>query len=186
MASPVPDDVPRSLTAIEPALRRRHRRQAVRVIVSDGTAVLLLADSDPGKPGSQWWVTPGGGIDVGESPEAAAVRELFEEVGLVAAVEDLVGPVARRLVIHGYSDHILEQSETFYLLRTARFEADDSGHTEIERATLLGYDWITITDLGNLDIPLWPANLTEMLAHADHCGSPLELGTVEESTVPVE
>ena len=33
-------------------------------------------------PDRMLWATPGGGIDVGESAEAAIVRELAEEVGL--------------------------------------------------------------------------------------------------------
>jgi 8-oxo-dGTP pyrophosphatase MutT (NUDIX family) len=155
-------------------------------MVSDSTAVLLLADSDPGTPGSRWWVTPGGGIDAGESPKAAAVRELLEEVGLSATEDELSGPVAHRRVIHGYSDHILDQDETFYLLRADRFEVDSSGQTATEQVTLRGYGWIPITELGCLDIPLWPANLPELLSHADKGGDPLELGIVEESTVAVE
>lgn len=36
------------------------------------------------------WEVPGGGIDQGETPESAAVRELSEEVGLVVTEEQLV------------------------------------------------------------------------------------------------
>ena len=36
------------------------------------------------------WTLPGGGIDFGEDPEAAVVREFIEETGLVVKVERLV------------------------------------------------------------------------------------------------
>ena len=45
--------------------------------------VFEAADTDPGVPGSRWWVTPGGGVDPGESEEEAAVRELAEETDMV-------------------------------------------------------------------------------------------------------
>lgn len=50
-------------------------RRGARVLLIAGEEVLLLNDSDPGIPGSSWWVTPGGGIDAGENPAEAACRE---------------------------------------------------------------------------------------------------------------
>lgn len=50
------------------------------------------------------WVFPGGGIDPGESPENAALREIEEETGIKASITRLVGeytPV-NRLAKHTY------------------------------------------------------------------------------------
>jgi mutator protein MutT len=37
------------------------------------------------------WALPGGRLEAGETPEAAALREIAEEVGLVLAADDLLG-----------------------------------------------------------------------------------------------
>ena len=162
------------------------RRRAARVIVrardADGRArVLLFADTDPGVAGSRWWVTPGGGMDPGESEPQTAVRELFEETGLVVAEADLQGPVARRVVVHGYSDQVLVQEETFFLVDTEQFEVDTSGFTDLERLTLLDHGWFFS------DAPqargAWPRQLPDLF---DWAGEPLlDWGLMEESTVPV-
>ena len=119
----------RRLTPVPPAQRPRRGRRATRVVVTDGVRVLLFADTDPGIPGSRWWVTPGGGIDEGETERDAGVREVFEETGLRVAASELVGPVMTRTVVHGYSDQVLTQHETFFVLRTEPFEGGTAGHT---------------------------------------------------------
>jgi hypothetical protein len=46
--------------------------------------LLLFLARDSTRPGQHWWVTPGGGLQIGESFEEAASRELHEETGLRA------------------------------------------------------------------------------------------------------
>ena len=60
------------------------RLAAYGVIRRDGR--LLLARVAPGNLGAGFWVLPGGGLEFGEAPEAAAVREVEEETGLQAQV----------------------------------------------------------------------------------------------------
>ncbi|MFT3860506.1 NUDIX hydrolase [Micropruina sp.] len=175
----------RSFVALDPGSRPVRRRSAVRVMVSDGSSVLLLSDTDPGAPGTRWWVTPGGGIDPGEQPAQAAVRELAEETGRAVDPADLVGPVLRRVVIHGYSDQVLVQAELFYLLPVpAPFELDTSGFTDDEKITIAAWAWHPVEQLAGLPDPVWPAGLADLLALADRPASwPVDAGVVEESTV---
>ena len=165
--------------------RRRHQRRGTRVVVTDLTSVLLLADTDPGVPGSRWWVTPGGGIDAGESDRDAAARELAEETGLVVAPDQLIGPVAEREAVHGYSDRILVQQESFFVLVVEEpFEPDPGGLTASELLRLDGWAWHRLDALAQLPEPVWPAMIPDLVARIG-VSTVLQLGRIEESTVPV-
>lgn len=63
-------------------------RVAAYGIVIDGDRILLAHWREHGHSG---WTLPGGGIDPGEDPADAAVREIFEETGYTAELDDLVG-----------------------------------------------------------------------------------------------
>jgi 8-oxo-dGTP pyrophosphatase MutT (NUDIX family) len=150
----------------------------------DYDRTLLFQDSDPGLPDSRWWVTPGGGIDPGETLQQAAVREVKEETGYDLAESDLLGPIATRHVVHGYSDQVIEQDEAFFLAMVSGFEVDVSAHTPDEQLTLLQHRWWTHDDLRNTDEWIWPHELVELWSLAGEPDSwPVDLGTQEESTV---
>ncbi|MDX3901222.1 MAG: (deoxy)nucleoside triphosphate pyrophosphohydrolase [Sphingobium sp.] len=53
---------------------------AAALVDADGR--VLLQQRPPGKPMPGLWEFPGGKVESGETPEAALIRELLEEVGI--------------------------------------------------------------------------------------------------------
>ena len=173
-----------------PEDRPRFDSRAVRVLVLDeADRMLLFLDSDLGlDPVAHWWVTPGGGVDPGESDLEAAVRELREETGLAVDAGELVGPLLTRVVVHGYSDKVVDQTEVLYVARVRAFEVDTSGHTEEEMLTVADIRWWRLGDLATTTDDVWPRDVLAVLDLASHPGAwkdgPVQAETVEESSVP--
>lgn len=76
---------------------------AVALIDADGR--VLLAQRPEGKSMAGLWEFPGGKVEPGESPEAALIRELGEELG-IETKESCLAPLT--FASHGYdSFHLL-------------------------------------------------------------------------------
>lgn len=77
----------------------------VAVALINGDGDILLAQRPPGKSMAGLWEFPGGKVHDGETPEAALVRELKEELSINVSPADL-DPIT--FASHGYADfHLL-------------------------------------------------------------------------------
>jgi len=65
---------------------------ATSLVVVDGKNNILLVKRSV-EPKKGFWCLPGGFLELGESPEASALRELKEETGLNGQIDRLLGVV---------------------------------------------------------------------------------------------
>ena len=142
----------------------RARRPCAKVLIVDERGdVLLLSGIDRTKPDvPPWWFPVGGAIEVGETPEAAAMREAFEETGLLI---DDPGPIVfTRRFSWDFEGTEYDQEEWYFLVRTSRFEPVPTAWTETESATLRGHRWWPIAELRTTDETVFPEDLASQLA----------------------
>lgn len=144
----------------------KHRETARILLHSPQNTFLLLKthfDPEVGLPPR--WLTPGGGIDKGETPKMAAVRELREETGLTLSESQIAEPIlitsgrwdwADGISFHTYTD-------TIFRFEIEEFEPDTSGFTKDEYRDVLEYRWWNLDDLLASDEPLGPHQLRSLL-----------------------
>jgi len=66
-------------------------RVAAYAVANDDDGRMLLCHIAPSVGVGDVWTLPGGGLDFGEAPEVAVLRELNEETGYVGELDGLVG-----------------------------------------------------------------------------------------------
>ena len=121
------------------------RPRACGALIQDNV-ILMVRHVEPSR---SYWTLPGGGIEAGETPAEAAVREVWEETGLrVRAV---------RLLWEGDYGHGGRTSPEYCYL--VALEADGDGpaaalgldpeeaHLASDQRLLQGVAWVPLTDL---------------------------------------
>jgi 8-oxo-dGTP pyrophosphatase MutT (NUDIX family) len=118
-------------------------RRAARVLVVDPAGrVLMIHGFDPHDPGSTYWYTIGGGVDVGETDLDAAVREVWEETGLRIGREELVGPVHHDEVEFPFEGRTIVQHQVFFVLATDHYQPSPQAFEGTELRSTLEIGWI--------------------------------------------
>ena len=143
-------------------------RPAARLLVLDPDDRLLLFKFEFRREplnGSLFWATPGGAVDPGETFEAAALRELFEETGIVVAHP---GPqvATREAVFRAADGEPVRADERYFLIRTDRPALSREGWTALEREVMTAHRWWTIGEIRGADEQIWPEDLADIVAAA--------------------
>ncbi len=73
----------------------RRTRLAAYALVRDADGRLLLCRIAAGDSAAGYWTLPGGGVEWGEDPADAVLRELGEETGLSGVVDAVAGVYSR-------------------------------------------------------------------------------------------
>jgi 8-oxo-dGTP pyrophosphatase MutT (NUDIX family) len=139
-------------------------RPAARVLVVDESdRILLFHGADPARPSIRFWFTPGGGLDVGESPTEGAARELYEETGLRVPAEELGEPVFADLAEFPFDGIWYRCPQLFFLVRVPVFDVAAIAWTELEQRTIDAHRWWTIEELISTDEKFYPESLPDLL-----------------------
>lgn len=114
-------------------------RPAVKLLLLDEYDRLLLIHSRDPRTDATWWYPVGGGIEPGESLQAAAAREAHEETGL----RDLPPGIHVWTRNHTYEhdDQKYDVHETWLLHRVDNFTPTPAALTPYEARTILTFSW---------------------------------------------
>jgi 8-oxo-dGTP pyrophosphatase MutT (NUDIX family) len=138
------------------------RRVARVVLVDEVGTVLLFSARDPAQPsGSEFWFTPGGGVEADETLEEGARREVYEETG--ALVEDMGPVVWQRTASFQFERQSYLQHESYFVLHCTRFEVRPSGWTDLEVRSTTGWRWWSVSDLETMREVVYPAGLGQLV-----------------------
>jgi 8-oxo-dGTP pyrophosphatase MutT (NUDIX family) len=143
-------------------VQNRHRLTS-RILIFDEQDRILLYLTVGSVPAERTrWITPGGGVEPGESHAEGARRELFEETGL--DISDLGEPVWRQDFVPDYAggDHDTAHAE-YYLLRTTAFQPSRENWTAEELLDVLETRWWTLDELASTTEPFRPPELLDLI-----------------------
>ncbi|MEP6600105.1 MAG: NUDIX domain-containing protein [Actinomycetota bacterium] len=141
-------------------------RVGARVLLLDaGGRILLIHEHlEEGDAVVDHWLTPGGGVEPGETLAQAAVRETFEETGLSVELAANAPVVHKRRRMWSWRGVTYDQTDHYFL---AQIDGDltitHPGLTGMEQITLIGERWWSVAELRASDATVVPADLADVL-----------------------
>ena len=152
----------------------RERKAARLLLISPDEEVLLFRfhHTDDALAGTSHWATPGGGLEPAETFHAAAIRELYEETGV------LVGTVAepaahRRVSLTLPSGEVVLAVEQYFVVHVEDKTLSRSQWTSHEKKVMTDHHWWSAQELMDTKEAVWPENLVQLLIDAGVFRSPI-------------
>lgn len=142
-------------------------RPTARVLLLDAQdRLLLFRGIDPATPEVEFWFTPGGGRDQGESSRECAARELFEETGLLLAPEAFGAVVHEAETVFPFDGRTYRAQAEYFLVRVDAHEVVTHGFEALEHASILGHRWWTRSELRSTAETYYPRELLDVLGRS--------------------
>lgn len=126
-----------------------NQRVAAYAVVVAGDSVLLTQLAARTGAGGRWNL-PGGGLDPGEAPDDAVVREVLEETGQVVEDVRLVDVMTQHWV--GRSSRGLEDYHAVRLLHTARCTRPTPPVVHDVGGSTADARWVRLDDLASVEV----------------------------------
>lgn len=143
------------------------KRPSSRLLIVDQKQRVLLFhfvfDAGP-LAGQNYWATPGGAVETGETFPEAARREMLEETGID---QDVGTEIAQRNAIFQTpsGDHVTAD-ERYFLVRTHTDTVSTNGQSRTEKNYMKAHKWWSFHTLRTTDETIFPEALLEMLETA--------------------
>lgn len=133
-------------------------RRTARVLVFDPAGRVLLIRCVVMRADGEFvfWLTPGGEIEVGESPHEAAVRELGEELGLSVEVR---GPVYEEATQFEHQGEMRDNLDFVFVARCEEEAPALRGVTAEEIAIMKEIRWWTAAEVEASAERIFPVDL---------------------------
>jgi 8-oxo-dGTP diphosphatase len=157
------------LDVLEGEVALRHQRVAAYAVVTSTRGYLLTQFSD--QTGAQGrWGLPGGGLEAGEAPERAVVREVWEESGQLIEVPELALVRTSHWVGRAPSGR-LEDFHAVRVVYRARCPEPTEPVVHDVGGTTAAAAWVLPADLGPVELTSAFASILGEVARADGMGS---------------
>ena len=108
-----------------------------------------------------YWATPGGGVEKGESHEETLIREIHEETGIQKL--ELHSCVATRVFSAGHNKDGSPKFhyERYWYVKALQDSISIEGHTDIEKQVVVEVRWWNLDDLKATKDKVYPEFLME-------------------------